>query len=272
MGWYGPDLQAVDISKWGKVSINNAIVDADVAMDTVGPQRHLAEILHRRRLRMRVVGDGARDDLSVLGAGEPMVDLVAGHVGDDAPGSVPVVEPVRTSFATRDVGSVTLRGPSPRVCTTRPIRPSRTNCPALLAQRTSKRSEKVTDQNRPDCVTAFSIWSSWSSVTHPGLSVTTSLPLVRASTAIAERWSGTAAVTMTSIEGSRSRLVWSSIHLTSGQRRRTVCDGRSGVLGAEPDELTALIEQTLDLPESMCMVQADGGKPNWRTALVCCAH
>jgi hypothetical protein len=76
----------------------------------------------------------------------------------------------------------------------------------------------------------------------------------------------------TSIEGSRSRLVWSSIHLTSGQRRRTVCDGRSGVLGAEPDELTALIEQTLDLPESMCMVQADGGKPNWRTALVCRAH
>jgi hypothetical protein len=42
MGWYGPDLQ-VDISKWGKVSINNAIVDADVAMDTVGPQRHLAD-------------------------------------------------------------------------------------------------------------------------------------------------------------------------------------------------------------------------------------
>ena len=130
-------------------------------MDTVGPQRHLAEILHLRRLRMRVLATVLETTSASFGAGEPqeLVDLVAGDVGDDAPGSVPVVEPVRTSFATRDVGSVTLREPSPRVCTTRPIRPSRTNCPALLAQRTSKRSEKVTDQNRPDCVTAFSIWS-----------------------------------------------------------------------------------------------------------------
>jgi hypothetical protein len=31
MGWYGPDLQAVDISKWAKVSINNAIVDEQIA-------------------------------------------------------------------------------------------------------------------------------------------------------------------------------------------------------------------------------------------------
>jgi hypothetical protein len=49
-------------------------------------------------------------------------------------------------------------------------------------------------------------------------------------------------------------------------------NGRSGVLGAEPDGLAALIEQALDLAESMCMVQADGGKPNYSTALVCCTH
>jgi hypothetical protein len=47
---------------------------------------------------------------------------------------------------------------------------------------------------------------------------------------------------------------------------------RSRVAGAEPDELAALIKQALDLPESMCMVEADGGKPNWSTALLCCAH
>jgi hypothetical protein len=33
-----------------------------------------------------------------------------------------------------------------------------------------------------------------------------------------------------------------------------------------------LIEEALDLPEGMCMVQSDGGKSNWLTALVCCAH
>jgi hypothetical protein len=37
-------------------------------------------------------------------------------------------------------------------------------------------------------------------------------------------------------------------------------NGRSGVFGAEPDELAALIEQALDLPESVCMVETDGGK------------
>src|SRR4029450_8781041 len=41
--------------------------------------------------------------------------------------------------------------------------------------------------------------------------------------------------------------------------------GRGGVLAA-------LIEQALDLPESVCMVETDGGKPNWSTGLLCCAH
>jgi hypothetical protein len=49
-------------------------------------------------------------------------------------------------------------------------------------------------------------------------------------------------------------------------------NGRSRVVRAEPDGLAALTEQTLDLPESMCMVQADGSKPNWSIALLCCAH
>ena len=49
-------------------------------------------------------------------------------------------------------------------------------------------------------------------------------------------------------------------------------NGRSGVVGAEPHELAALIEQALDLPEGMRMVQADGGKTNWLTDLLCCAH
>ena len=49
-------------------------------------------------------------------------------------------------------------------------------------------------------------------------------------------------------------------------------NGSGWVVGAEPDQLTALIEQSLDLPEGMCMVQADGGKSNLSTVLVCCAH
>jgi hypothetical protein len=57
----------------------------------------------------------------------------------------------------------------------------------------------------------------------PGLSATTSLPFINASTAMAERRSGTAAVTITSMDGSWSRLVESSIHIASGQRSRTDC-------------------------------------------------
>jgi hypothetical protein len=49
-------------------------------------------------------------------------------------------------------------------------------------------------------------------------------------------------------------------------------NGSAGVVRAKPDELAALIEQALDLPERMCMVQADGGKANWSTARVCRAH
>jgi hypothetical protein len=48
-----------------------------------------------------------------------------------------------------------------------------------------------------------------------------------------------------------------------------LCNGSIGVVRAEPDELTALIEQALDLPEGMRMVQTNGGKSNWLTALVC---
>jgi hypothetical protein len=50
------------------------------------------------------------------------------------------------------------------------------------------------------------------------------------------------------------------------------CNGGAGVVRAEPDELAALIEQALDLPEGMGMVQANGGKSNWLTALLCCVH
>src|SRR4029453_18549665 len=79
-------------------------------MSTFVPQRHLPEILHLRRLRMRVVGDGARCDLRVLGTGEPqeLVDLVAGNVGDDASGPVAVVKPFRTSLTTCEMGTVAL--------------------------------------------------------------------------------------------------------------------------------------------------------------------
>ena len=42
-------------------------------------------------------------------------------------------------------------------------------------------------------------------------------------------------------------------------------DGSGWVIGAEPNQLTALIEQSLNLPEGMCMVQADGGKSNLLT-------
>jgi hypothetical protein len=49
-------------------------------------------------------------------------------------------------------------------------------------------------------------------------------------------------------------------------------NGSTGVVRAEPDELTALIEQALYLPEGMCMVKADGGKANWSTAVVWCDH
>jgi hypothetical protein len=141
----------------------------------------------------------------------------------------------------------------------------------LLAQRTSKRSEKVT---RPEsaglCDRLLDLVELVQRDT-PGLVGDDILAVGQGLDR--DCGAGTAAVTMTSIDRSRSRLVWSSIHLTSGQRCRTVLrDGRSRVLGAEPDELTALIEQTLDLPENMCMAQADGGKPNWRTALACCAH
>src|SRR5215207_11048122 len=59
---------------------------------------------------MGVVGDGAGDNLGLLCPGEPeeLVDLVAGDVGDDAAGTVSVVEPVRTSCTTREMGSVAL--------------------------------------------------------------------------------------------------------------------------------------------------------------------
>ena len=66
---------------------------------------------------------------------------------------------------------------------------------------------------------------------------------------------------MTSIEGSRSRLVGSSIVVRCAAPNR-LRNGRSGVPEPWPDGLAALIEQALDLAESMCMVQADGGKPN----------
>jgi hypothetical protein len=45
-----------------------------------------------------------------------------------------------------------------------------------------------------------------------------------------------------------------------------------GVVGAEADELAALPEQPLDLPEGMRVVQADGGEPHGSTALVRSAH
>src|ERR687897_3859611 len=59
---------------------------------------------------MGVVGDGAGDDLGVLGTGEPqeLVDLVAGDVGENAAGPVSVVEPLRTSCPTREVAPVAL--------------------------------------------------------------------------------------------------------------------------------------------------------------------
>ena len=49
-------------------------------------------------------------------------------------------------------------------------------------------------------------------------------------------------------------------------------DRRGRVVGAEPDELAALAQQPVDLPEDMCVVQADGGEPYRPIILILRGH
>ena len=205
---------------------------------------------------MGVVGDGAGDDLGRVGAGEPqeLVELVAGDVGDDAAGPVPVVEPVRASRPTGEVGAVALPvGPRPRVCTTRPIRPSRTSSPALIAQRTSKRSEKVTDQNRPDSRDGLLDLVELVEADAAGLVGDHVLAVAQARR---PRWRRADRGPRPSRSGrSTDHGPGSSHHrstITSGHRSPgRLRDRRGWVVGAESNQLTALAEQPVDLPEGV---------------------
>ena len=78
-------------------------------------------------------------------------------------------------------------GPTPSVCTTRPMRPAATSSDAFCTAGTSKRSEKLIEWMRPVRATASRRRSRSASVVQPGLSLMTSLPASIARSAIAAR-------------------------------------------------------------------------------------
>ena len=107
----------------------------------------------------------------------------------------------------------------------------------------------------------------------PGLSATTSLPLRNAVSAMAARRSGTAAVTIRSIDGSPSRSSGSSLQAASGHRSRAVRATAADWSSEErPTSSQPWPSKPCDLPEGVRVVQADGGEPYRPISEVWCGH
>ena len=81
----GAEDRAAPVTPRGQ-AVGRVPVDADVAVAAVAAQQDLAEVLELGLVRIGVVGDRARDDLGVVGAGEveELIDLVRADVGQDA--------------------------------------------------------------------------------------------------------------------------------------------------------------------------------------------
>ena len=240
-------------------------VDADVAVGVVAAQRRLAEVLHGRRLGMGVVGHRAGHHLGGLGAGEPqeLVDLVAGDVGEDAAGAGRVVEPVGPTCAAGQVGAVAfpvrtqsqglddladppgadqLAGPD-RAAHLEPLGEGDRPEPPGLGHRPLELGELV-EGDAPRLVG------------HDVLAVTQRLDGDR-----------TAAVRHRCGDDQVDRRVLQQLAAVGDPRGvRPAGPGGLGhrgvrVVGAQPDELAALTQQTLGLPEGVGVVQADDGEP-----------
>ena len=104
----------------------------------------------RGAFRVGEVSDRTGDDLSRGRSGEPeeLVDLVTRDVGDDAAELVAVIEPIRPTATAGEVGAVAFAVRTQAEGLDDLADPSGADqSPARVTQRTSKRSEKVTDQN-----------------------------------------------------------------------------------------------------------------------------
>src|SRR4029450_10566373 len=225
---------------------------------------------------MGVVGDGARDHMGLLGAGKPqeLVDLVARDVGNDAAGPVPVVKPFRTTLTTGEGGAGAL-----------PVRSESQGLHDLANPPFSDQLpgfdraahlEALRERNRPES-------------TRLGDRLLDLVELFERDTAglvrddvLAVRQGldrdGGAPVRNRRCDDQIDRRITKQTHWVVDPHhigpapwsRR--CNRSVSVLGAEPGELATLIKKTLDLPEGMGMVQANRGKPNRLTALLCWAH
>src|SRR4029450_13222538 len=203
---------------------------------------------------MRVVGDGAGDDFRLLGTGEPqeLVDLVAGDIGDDAAGPVSVVEPVRTSRTTREVRAVSL--------------PVGSKSQRLYDLPDSPLSDQLSGFDRAAHLEALRKRDRPES-TGLGDRLLDLLELIERDApglvgddvlAVGQRLDCDGGT----LVGNRGRDDYVDRGITERARHvldphhvrpaspNLSCNGRSGVLGAEPDELRALIEHTLDMPDS----------------------
>ena len=201
---------------------------------------------------MGVVGHRAGHDLGGVGAGEPeeLVDLVAGDVGEDAAGPVPVVEPVGPALAAGEMGAVALAVGAEAQGLHDPADP--TGADQLAGLDRAAHLEPLGERHRPEPAglrdRLLHRRPARSRLMQPGLSATTSLPLRSAVDGDrTARRSGTAAVTIRSIVGSRSRsLPSASLHRSIGPpaRGRPARPPQSGSSELETDELATLAEQT----------------------------
>jgi hypothetical protein len=225
---------------------------------------------------MRVVGDRARDDDRILSTGEPqeLVDLVAGNVSDDASGPVAVVEPFRTSPTTREVGSITLPVRSESQSLYDASDPPLTD--QLSGLDRAAHLEALRECDRPESTRLCDGLLDFVELIKRDTAGLVGDDVLAVRQGL-DRDGGTSVGNRGCDDHVDSRIAEEARRVVYPRHVRPAVsnrlrNGSAGVVGAEPDGLTALIEEALDLPEGMCMVQSDGGKSNWLTALVCCAH
>ncbi len=222
---------------------------------------------------MGVVGHRARDDLGVLGAGEPeeLVDLVTRDVGEDASGAVVVVEPVRAPGAAGEMGSIPLPvGPEPEGLHHPPD-------PALADQLAradgAAHLEPLRERDGPEPtgrrhglldLVELVDGDATGLVSDHVLAVAQGLQ--RDGRAAVRDGRGDDHVNGRIAEQGRRVIDPGRIGPLLPSRLR---DGGTRVVGAEADQLGALPEQPADLAQRVGVVQADGGETDGAAGLIC---